>query len=84
MTSSCKQDFVELPPPADLKGRPIVGGPSAPTRRLSTLIEKLLSPLVPLLKTYIKDDWDFLRKLPHQIDYPCTLFSCDIFAFQKH
>ena len=69
-------DYVEIPPPYDLKGRPIVGGPESPTQQISTLIEKILTPLVPFLKSYIKDD--FLRKLPRYINYPCSLFTCDI------
>ena len=42
--------------PDDLKGRPISGGPERSTQRLSNLIEILLKPLVPTLKTYINDD----------------------------
>ena len=30
------------------------------------------------MKTYIKDDWDFIRKLPWDVDYPCVLASCDV------
>ena len=44
-------DYIELPPPPDLKGRPIVAGCNAPTQRLSGLIEKLLKPIVPFVKT---------------------------------
>ena len=42
------------------------------------LLEKLLTPLVKELKAFIKDDCDFLRKLPQFIDFDCKLFSCDI------
>ena len=42
--------------PGDLKGRPIVGGPNSPTQRISGLLEKILSPTVSCLKTYIKDE----------------------------
>ena len=64
--------------PDDLKGRPIIAGPESPTQRLSELLEKLLSPLVTLLKSYVKDDWDFLRKLPRNVDFDCELHSVDI------
>ena len=30
------------------------------------------------MKTYVKDDWDFIRKLPSHFDYPCVLASCDV------
>ena len=42
------------------------------------MTEILLKPLVPTLKTYIKDDWDFLRKLPTKIPFDSTMYSCDI------
>ena len=38
--------------PDNLKGRLISGDPESPTQRLSNLIEILLKPLVPTLKTY--------------------------------
>ena len=67
-----------MSPPKDLKGRAIVAGPQAPTQHLSELLEKLLSPLVPQLRSYVKDDWDFLRKFPRQLDPHCKLYSCDV------
>ena len=67
-----------MKPPPDLKGRPIIAGPEAPTQHLSELIEKLLSPLVTHVKSYIKDDWDFLRKFPKRLSKDCDLYSCDI------
>ena len=71
-------EYVEMTVPGDLKGRPITAGPKAPTRGLSELLEKILSPLVPRLKTYVKDDKDFLSRIPRQVDYDCELISCDI------
>ena len=64
--------------PEDLKGRPIVGGPNSPTQGISGLVEKILTPIVSCLKTYMKDDWDFIRKLPPHVDYPCVLARCDV------
>ena len=64
--------------PEDLKGRPIVGGPNSPTQGTSGLLEKILTPIVSCLKTYVKDDWDFIRKLPSHVDYPCVLASRDV------
>ena len=71
-------EYLHMPVPPDLKGRPIIAGPESPTQRLSELLEKILSPLVPLLKSYVKDDWDFLRKLPRSVDFDCELYSVDI------
>ena len=64
--------------PNDLKGRPVVAGTEAPTQHLSELLEKILSPLVVNLESYIKDDWDFLRKFPRQLEPDCQLYSCDV------
>ena len=55
---------LNMQPPEDLKGRPIVGGPNSPTQGISALLEKILTPIVSRLKTYVKDDRDFIRKLP--------------------
>ena len=52
-------EYIQVHRLSDLKGRPIFGGPESPIQRLSNLIEVLLKPLVPTLKTYIKYDWDF-------------------------
>ena len=65
-------------PPEDLKGRPIVGGPNSPTQGVSGLLEKILTPIVSCFKTYVKDDCDFIRRLPSHVDYPCVLASCDV------
>ena len=67
---------LNMQPPEDLKRRPTVGGPNSPTQVISGLLEKILTHIVLCLKTYIKDDWDFIRKLPSQVDYPYVLASC--------
>ena len=41
---------------SDLKSRPIAAGPNSPTQALSSLIEKILKPIVPCLTIYVKDD----------------------------
>ena len=37
--------------PSIFKGRPTITGPSSPTQRLSSLLEKILTTLVPKLKS---------------------------------
>ena len=64
--------------PEGLKGRPIVGCPNSPTQGITGLIEKLLTSIALCLKTYIKNDLDFIRKLPSHVDYPCVLTSCNV------
>ena len=71
-------EYIQVNCPDDLKGRPISGSLESPTQWWSNLTEILLKPLVPTLKTYIKDDWDFLRKLPTKIPFDSTVYSCDI------
>ena len=53
----------------DLIGRPIIAGINSQTRHLSDLIGKILSPIVKEQITYIKDDWDYVHKLPSEIKY---------------
>ena len=77
-TKTCHSEYIHIPCPPDLTGRPIIAGPAAPTQRLSELIEKILSPLVPLLKSYVKDDWNFINKLPQTTDFDCEIYSIDI------
>ena len=48
-----------MEPPNSLKGHPIIAGPNSATQRLSSLLEKISTPSVAKLKSYIKDDWDF-------------------------
>jgi len=64
------QEYIEIANPNDLKFRPIVAGPSCPTHRLSNLIDILLKPYITEVKSYVRDDLDFLifpMKLKHQI-----------------
>ena len=70
--------YLKMAPPISLKGRPIIAGPKSPTKNLSKLLEKILSPLVLHQKSYVKDDWAFLRHLPAEIEYEAELFTCDI------
>ena len=71
-------EYIQIPLPPSLKGRPINGGPKAVTQGASHLVEKLLNPLVSNMKSYIKDEWDFLRKIPYNVEHPSTLLTCDI------
>ena len=66
--------------PDTLKSRPICGGPKAVTQGASKLLDRILSPLVPHLKSYIKDEWDFVRKIPKEVEGNFKLMSCDIVA----
>lgn len=71
--SCCYSNYLEISTPSDLNGRPIV-----PATIFAVLVEKILSPIVTLMKPYIKDNWDFLKEIPRKIDYKCNLTSEDI------
>ena len=46
----------------DSKLRPIVAGHKSPTKRLSIFVDILLKPFLSKIKSYVKDDFDFLKK----------------------
>ena len=73
-------EYVEMEMPKSLKGRPICGGPTAVTQGASKLLDKILSPLVQHLRSYIKDEWDFVRKFPKKVNGLYKLLSCDVIA----
>ena len=78
LISNSNSHYIKTNPPHTLKGRSIIAGPCSPTKHLSQLIDKIIAPLVPLQISYIKDDWDFIKKLPRTLDYDGELFTCDI------
>ena len=50
-----------MEPPNSLKGYFIRADPSSPTQRFSCLLKKkTLTPWIPKLRFYIKDDWDLV------------------------
>ena len=57
-----QKEYVHIIEPSDLKLRPIVAGPICPTRPLSNLIDILLKPFLLHVKSYVKDNLDFLSK----------------------
>ena len=69
---------MHLPFPGDLKGRPINGDVNSVTQGLSKLLDKILNPLVPQLRTFIKDEFDFLRKFPKKVPPATKIICCDV------
>ena len=74
------KEYVEMDMPQSLKSRPICGGPSAVTQGAAKLLDEILSPLVCFQKSYIKDEWEFVRRLPVRVEGKYKLLSCDIKA----
>ena len=71
-------DYIQMPLPDDLKGRPINGDVNSVTHGLSKLLEKILKPLVPQMKSFIKDEFDFVNKIPRKVDVGVYAVSCDV------
>ena len=44
-------------------GRPIISGNDCPTEKISHMIDIILQPFVPKIKSYVKDTTDFIKKL---------------------
>ena len=76
--------FLNVQPPEDLTGIPAMGGPNSPTQDISVILEKTLISIVSRLKTYIKDDQDFIRKLLSHVEYPCVFASCNVITIIPH
>ena len=55
-------EYIKIYEPSDLTLQPIVAGPNFPTRHLSNLVDILLKPFLIHIKSYIKDNLDFLAK----------------------
>lgn len=75
----------DLQNPEHLKHRPIVASCNSPTQCLSALLEKLLTPIAQTAKTYIKDNWHFLRYISTTLQYDkITLFSVDLTSLYQY
>ena len=68
-------EYLKLPEPPIIPGRPIVGGPNCPTNKLSNLMDLILKPLVYKVKSYVKESFHFLEMLPKRF---FRKYLCDI------
>lgn len=75
-----KSSYIRIVAPSDLTFRPIVAGPQCPTSRLSSLLDEILKPLVPNVKSYIKDTRNFIVYLDtiSNIEEDDTLLTFDV------
>ena len=64
--------------PPEIPSRPIIAGPSSPTHRLSKFLDIILRPLTEKVKSYVRDDIEFLSHLPKQIDFESTFVALDV------
>ena len=63
----------KIPPP----GRPIVSANECPTERISQFVDHFIQPLVPKLKSYIRDSGHFLWIL-NQLSLPKNTILCTL------
>ena len=73
-----KSDYVKTHRPKDLKIRPICAGPKGVTSRLSNFVDIRLKPFIKHVKSYIRDDIDFLNKLRTETSGKKVLATFDI------
>ena len=71
-------DYLKIKDIPEISSRPIVAGPSSPIHRLSTFLDIILRPLTDVVKSYVRDDIDFLDHLPTKVDFDSTFISLDV------
>ena len=71
-------EYIEIPNPINVKFRPIAAGLSRPSSRLSKLINILLHSFLNKIKSYIKDNIDFLNCITEKIDPNTLIATCDV------
>ena len=70
--------YVKIYEPPDLTLQPIVAAPNFPTRRLSNLVDILLKPFRIHIKSFIKDNLDFLAKCSRENKWDTILTISDV------
>ena len=71
-------EIISSSQPNDLTVRPIVAGTNCPTKQLSDLLDKTLKPLLQHVKSYIKDNIDFLTKCKRDINHNTLIVTSDV------
>ena len=66
-------EYITCENPDDLTFKPIVGGPV-----LSNLLDITLKPLCHNVKSFVRDDLDFLQHLPDHVESNTTLVTLDV------
>ena len=73
-----KTEYISVLRPTDMSFRPIIAGPVCVTSRLSNFLDILLKPYIIHIKSYIRDDIDFLDKIRKDIDASETMLTLDV------
>ena len=77
-TNLQKGMIITIHRPKDLKFRPIISCRKCPTTKLCQALDTLLRAFIPKLTYCIKDTWDFLRRLPTDVEPDCYMVTADI------
>ena len=77
-------EYIEVKNPQDLTFRPIVAGPNCETSHLSLLLDILLKPFLVNVKSYLRDDIDFLNFLPKDVPEDALLVSFDVVSLYSN
>lgn len=77
-------EVISVENPEDLTFRPIVGGPASCTQRLSNFIDIILKPLCKHVKSFLRDDVDFLCNLPSNVPVGSLLVSFDVVSLYSN
>ena len=77
-TEQQNNEYIEIHEPDDLTVRPIVGGPNCPTRPFSQLINIILKLFLIYIKSYVKDNLNFLRKCSRKNNDTTALATFDV------
>ena len=73
-----KTEYISVIRPNDMSFRPIIAGLVCVTSRLSNFLDILLKPYTIHIKSYIRDDIDFLDKIRKDIDASETMLTLDV------
>ena len=71
-------EIIKSQNPEDLTFRPIVAGPNCVTSRLSNFIDIILKPFLQKIESFVRDDLDFLNKIPKKLAEYESLVTLDV------
>ena len=73
-------EYVEVLEPSDLKLWPIVADPTCPTWALSDLLDKIRKPFILHIKSYVRENIDFLECCSRVNDENIILSTFDVIS----
>ena len=73
-----KTEYISVIRPIDMSFRPIIAGPVCVTSRLSNFLDILLKPYTIHIKSYTRNDIDFLDKIRKDIEASETMLTLDV------